>query len=192
MANSISKLRDLTSAPATAEHQEDFNKAVSDDADDRGVCLILTAQLENELDRAIDHWIDNGDKKLRDELYGGDGPLGTLSRKCAFAAAIGLIGPITRENLRAIRNIRNAFAHAKRPITFDTDEVAAVCGELKTINIYDPPREMAPIDDLTPRKQFETVAAQTMIRLTSYTGFDVQLKDDDGKPELTLKSEPLP
>jgi hypothetical protein len=187
VVSSINKLRKITRAPATAEHQEEFDKQVAARADDRGVCLLLSAQLENELDRAIDHWIATDDESLRDELYGGDGPLGTFFRKCTLAAAAQIVGPVTRANLRCFRSIRNAFAHAKQPITFETPEVAAVCAELSPINIYDPPRDIESVDGLTPRKKFEAVAAQTMIRLTSFTGFDVQLKDDDGKRQAALK-----
>ena len=40
--------------------------------------------------------------------------------------AIGLYGQQTRRNLDIIRAIRNAFAHAKRPISFGDDELIAL------------------------------------------------------------------
>lgn len=182
----------MTRAPATPEHQEAFNQQTSNDADDRGMCLLVTAHLENELDRAIDHWVASDDKTLRDELYGGDGPLGTFARKTAFAAAVRIVGPISRANLRGIRCIRNAFAHAKQPIDFDTPEVTAVCADLVPINIYDPPRDIQSIVELSPRKQFERVVGQTMILLSAFNGFDIKMTDENGKPDPTLKSAPLP
>ncbi|MBU6461382.1 MAG: hypothetical protein KGL35_03425 [Bradyrhizobium sp.] len=43
------KLRDLTTKRATADHQEEFNKHISDDADDRSVRLLLPSVLERSV-----------------------------------------------------------------------------------------------------------------------------------------------
>jgi hypothetical protein len=69
-----------------------------------------------------------------------------------------------------MRHIRNAFAHAKLPITFDTPAVADVCADLVRINIFDPAEEPDQDSGLSPRKRFEVVCNETMIRLTSFTG----------------------
>ena len=50
-----------------------------------------------------------------------------------------------------MRHIRNAFAHAKVPVTFDTEEVADACAELVRFNIFDPPEEVDQAPDMTPR-----------------------------------------
>jgi hypothetical protein len=117
---------------------------------------------------------------LHDEMYSQDGPLGTFARKISMAAAYEAIGPISRENLRLIRHIRNAFAHAKVPITFQTPQVAAACGELQRVNIFDPPEEVDQSPQMTPRARFEIVCAETMIRLSTYAGRDVKFTKDDG------------
>jgi hypothetical protein len=65
MASKVEKLRDLTTKRATADHQEEFNKQISDEADDRSFCLLLTSMLENALDQALDHWIGDQTKELR-------------------------------------------------------------------------------------------------------------------------------
>jgi hypothetical protein len=181
----LGDLRKLTSAPATAEHQEEFDKQTNAKADDRGLCLIITAQIENELDRVIDHEFGELPADLRDSLYSQDGPLATFSRKTAIAAALGLIGPITRENLRIIRSVRNAFAHAKVPIKFSTAEVAAICADLQHIEIFDPP-EGVDQSERPPRVRFESVCAEIMMRFTSYNGFDIQFKDEHGNPKKIL------
>lgn len=177
----ISKLRDLTTKPATPEHQEEFNKQTSEDADDRSYCLLLASMLENTLDKALDHWIGEQSGELRKGLYGPDGMIATFSRKITLAQVIKLIGPTTCENFRLMRNVRNACAHAKIPITFKTDEVAAVCADLVRINIFDPEEEPDQDPKLSPRKRFEIVCNETMIRLLSYTGHDVQYRDDEGR-----------
>jgi hypothetical protein len=177
----VSKLRELTTKPATADHQEAFDEQTGDDADDRSFCLLLSSMLENTLDQANDDWIGEQDAELRKALYDQDGLLATFARKITFAIVVGTLGPVSRENLRLLRQIRNAFAHAKIPITFDTPEVAAVCADLVRINIYDPPEEPDQLPDLTPRKRFQVVCNETMIRLLSFTGFKVPYWDEDGK-----------
>lgn len=179
--SNISKLRELTTKPATADHQEAFDKQTGEDADDRSFCLLIASMLENTLDQANDHCIGEQDAELRKALYDQDGLLATFARKITLATIANVLGPVSRENFRLLRQVRNAFAHAKIPITFDTPEVSAVCADLVRINIYNPPEEPDQLPDLTPRKRFQVVCNETMIRLLSYTGFKVKYWDDEGK-----------
>ncbi len=94
----------------------------------------------------------------------------------------------TYANLRNIRQVRNAFAHAKVPIIFETPEVAAVCSDLQHINIFDPPEEVDSGPKLPARTRFENVCHEIMVRLTSYTGHDVQFKRDDGMTARILRT----
>jgi hypothetical protein len=130
-----SRLTKLTTKPATPEHQEEYDKQTGAEADDRTLCLLLACQLENTLERAIDFIIEDQTDDLRRDLYGPDGPLGNFSRKITIAVVTKILGPISQENFRLMRHIRNAFAHAKLPITFDTEEVAAACTALVRFNI---------------------------------------------------------
>jgi len=52
--------------------------------------------------------------------------MGSFANKIIMGQAIGLYGQQTRRNLDIIRAIRNAFAHAKRPISFGDDELIAL------------------------------------------------------------------
>src|SRR5262249_17154159 len=111
------------------------------------------------------------------------------SRKITIAAAFEIIGKITQENLRLIRHVRNAFAHAKIPITFNTPEVSAVCADLVRINIFDPPQEVDQLPDLTPRERLIKVVSEIMVRLVRLTGHDPHYKDDTGKERAILKGD---
>lgn len=159
----VSKLRELTTKPATSDHQEELDEQTGDGADDRSFCLLLASMLENTLDKAIDHWIGEQPDDLRKSHYDQDGLLATFARKITFAIVADIAGPVSRQNLRLMRQIRNAFAHAKIPITFDTPEVAAVCADLVRINIFDPPEEPDQQTELTPRKRFQVVCNETII-----------------------------
>jgi hypothetical protein len=151
--------------------------------------LLLACQLENTLERAIDFCLGEKSEEIRKDLYCHDGPLGTFSRKITLAAAIGLLGPMSHENFRLMRHVRNAFAHAKVPITFDTEEVGAACAALVRFNIFDPPEEVDQKPDMTPRERFTTICHETMIRLTRYTGHDPKFKTDDGTEKAIVDAD---
>jgi hypothetical protein len=189
MPSPVSKLRTLTTKPATPEHQEEYDKQTGDKADDRTLCLLLTAQLENSLDRAIDFAMGEQTAEMRKDLYEHDGPLGNFSRKITIAATITLLGPVSQENFRLMRHVRNAFAHAKVPITFETPEVAEVCAGLVRFNIFDPPEEVDQDPDMTARNRFTTVCHETMIRLSRYTGHDPKFKTDAGTEKTIIGGE---
>jgi hypothetical protein len=176
----VSKLRDITTAPATPEYQEEMDKQTSSQADDRSFCLLLTAMLENELDRAIDRWFGTSDD-VRKALYEHDVPLGNFARKITLAAALEIVGPVSHENFRLIRHVRNAFAHAKVPIRFDTPEVAAICADLQRINLFEPPEDVDQAPDLSARDRFSVVCNEKMVRLARYSGHDPQFKDSTGQ-----------
>jgi hypothetical protein len=59
------------------------------------------------------------------------GPLSTLAAKGRVAFAIGIFGERTRRDLRRIRNIRNAFAHAIAKVDFNTPEIKKACEALE-------------------------------------------------------------
>jgi hypothetical protein len=121
--------------------------------------------LENELDRAIDRWLGTS-HDVRKALYEHDGPLGNFSRKITLAAALEIVGPASHENFRLIRHVRNAFAHAKVPIRFDTPGV----------NLFEPPEDVDQASGLSARDRFSTVCNEMMVRLARYSGHDPQFR----------------
>lgn len=80
-------------------------------------------------------------------LFDNDGPLATLSAKIQVAFALGIIGKEARASLHCIRDIRNAFAHAKRTLGFAHPAVAEACASLQ------PPKDLLiPADPDWPPK----------------------------------------
>lgn len=61
-----------------------------------------------------------------------------MVKKIVIAVAFGVISPQMGEHFQSIRHIRNAFAHARLPISFDTPQVAKEISELGTVKaIFD-------------------------------------------------------
>jgi DNA-binding MltR family transcriptional regulator len=98
---------------------------------DRAIALTLTAQLEQFLESAISSHFEideNEGRKLFDDNV--DGPLSTLSRKIAIGYALGVYGSNMKTDLNFIRQIRNAFAHSKKHLDFDTPEIRAILNHI--------------------------------------------------------------
>jgi hypothetical protein len=94
--------------------------------DDRGTILVSVALVEQLIEDAILakclKKFDN--KPYRDRLFSGTPELGgavtTLSGKITLAHALGIFGPLAREDLDRLRKIRNAAAHAKTSLRFNS------------------------------------------------------------------------
>jgi len=61
----------------------------------------------------------------------------SFSKKINIAREKNIIGPVTRSDLYFIRELRNEFAHSRRPFDFRTPQVVAVCNELKVPHLED-------------------------------------------------------
>jgi hypothetical protein len=59
-------------------------------------------------------------------LFGVDGPMGTFSNRIAVAYAFGVIDADDRKKFDFIREMRNACAHSRMPLSFETRELAGV------------------------------------------------------------------
>jgi hypothetical protein len=99
---------------------------------DRSMAILMGASLESTLGDFLKLHLRNGlTARDRERLFGSNGPLGTFSSKIIMAYCFEYIGPDTRHDLELIRNIRNQFAHSRRPLRFAIKEVANVCAHLK-------------------------------------------------------------
>ncbi len=65
--------------------------------------------------------------------FNQNGPLNDFAPKIKVAHAFGLLERDTYDDLKAIKEIRNAFAHAKTPISFQSPAVKAMCAEIKVL-----------------------------------------------------------
>jgi hypothetical protein len=116
----------IANAELSPEHIADFFLEVAGIANHRGAAILLATHLEAVLQLAIVARLRIRPNNLAD-VFGYDRPMGTFATKIRIANAIGLISDATRSNLDIIRQIRNAFAHAMIPISFETQQVAEAC-----------------------------------------------------------------
>jgi DNA-binding MltR family transcriptional regulator len=106
-----------------------------DPKNDRSLALITGTVVEQGLEHALLAFFSpgTGDAEInaRDVLFDGEAPvLGDFSAKVKVAKVAGIIGPRASGDLQLIRAIRNAFAHNRKMLSFDTPEIVGVCEEL--------------------------------------------------------------
>jgi hypothetical protein len=156
MVSAVQALRLLSRQDSTPAHHQAFVEQLWPDTNHRTACIIIAANVETALDAALESvlLLDN-----RSETSEGDGILGTFARKIELGYALRIYGPRTRANLTTLRHLRNAFAHAKIPLTFDTPQVAAVCDMFEILPVLPPSNSTAKTskDGLGPRQLFEEV-----------------------------------
>jgi hypothetical protein len=108
-----------------------------------------------------------------------------LSDKIKLAYGLALIGEQTRRDLNRLRDIRNAFAHARQNITFDTKAIANICGalELPSDPRFPKPNERFPHnfaatykESKNPRERFFFTVTRIMSRLS--LAWDTQMMGD--------------
>jgi hypothetical protein len=74
MASKIDALRKLSYAPATEDHQGAFERQMEPGTSGRGACLLIVAQMENELEAAIVSAMPKMSSDVRAEMFERDGP----------------------------------------------------------------------------------------------------------------------
>jgi hypothetical protein len=67
--------------------------------------------------------LKHGDDSTWGRLISDSGPLSTFAAKVAVGHAMGLYDDDIRKNLNIVKDIRNAFAHPKRLLTFEEPEI---------------------------------------------------------------------
>jgi hypothetical protein len=121
--DAVKRLLDLDPGPNDFKH---YQEEAGAEKGHRGAAILLATNVENALQKSIRRWLKL-EPERRSELFAFNGPSGTFGNRIILAHALGIFGAQTRQNLDIIRTIRNAFAHAERPIRFDTPAIATLC-----------------------------------------------------------------
>lgn len=96
----------------------------------RGAAILGAVLVEESLRLLLVANMRCTNRATADSLFGPMKPLSSFSAKIDLGFALGHYGDRTKCDLHRVREIRNAFAHARRLIDFSTPEVAQVCDQL--------------------------------------------------------------
>jgi hypothetical protein len=123
--------------------EEDLRSAVLDmkGESDRGAIILSATSIEDVLELEIANKMPSlkNDDQLRKRIFEGDGPISSFSRKIDMAYALGIIDKQYHGIINLIREVRNACAHARRPISLARPELQGVCKVIISDTINDIP-----------------------------------------------------
>ena len=133
MKEKLQALGQLSNAEPTFGDFHAFFKEVNEEKNERGAAILLAANVENGLRYAIAHFLNVApvNKLFRSSLR-------SFEAKTRIGREIEIFGSQMEINLDCIRAIRNAFAHAVKPISFTTPQVRDVCDVLVMPTILPP------------------------------------------------------
>ena len=115
------------------DHAEDLGRFVSElkRETDRGLPLVGAALIDEKLLETLAAFFCEG-KSADKLLTEGNAPLGTFSSRIEACFALGLIDAHEYQEISLIRKVRNAFAHAKHGISFQSEKIKGLCVSLQS------------------------------------------------------------
>jgi len=141
MKAALQALSSLAYQDPTPAYFAAFHEEIKREKNDRGAAILLSCHVEVCLRYAIRRGMKVKAQKIKDTeklLFKSGGPLHSFEGKLRVGFALGVFGDETKYNLDCIKGIRNAFAHAVTPITFETPQVSTVCKFMKMPEILPP------------------------------------------------------
>ncbi len=109
------------------------------DENDLHVAILASSIVEASLERLLASKLKSRSSNLIGQIFNNRGPLSDFHSKILIAHAFHIITPAMAEELHSIKAVRNAFAHAKIPISFDHENIAAEVQNLrigKALKLY--------------------------------------------------------
>jgi DNA-binding MltR family transcriptional regulator len=103
------------------------------DKDDLHIAIIAVSIVEAHLQKLIVSRLHRADADFINRLFDNRGPLSDFNSKILVAEAFGLLTRPLAEELHVLRAIRNTFAHAKMPLSFDLEPVESEIRKLKLL-----------------------------------------------------------
>jgi len=109
----------------------DVREAVADSISesDRGAIILAGTGVEDTLEYQIYERLPGlkHDEEARKRLFDNDGSVASFSKKLWMAYAMGIVDKDYRKKIDLIREIRNACAHSRKPISMKTTVLQAAC-----------------------------------------------------------------
>jgi Mannitol repressor len=124
----------LRELPEQRRHTAVMADITSSTQTDRAVAIIGAAFVDLVLLEAITARLARRDAKLIKELFEDRGPLQPFGARIDLGYALGIYGKGVYQDLKTIKGIRNAFAHAAEDIDFSTADVSRQANALNLSN----------------------------------------------------------
>ncbi|ESX87004.1 hypothetical protein [Mesorhizobium sp. LNJC405B00] len=127
----LANLKSYAKRRFDGEDDEDSRRAVRDldNESDRGAIILAATNVEDMLELRILEKLPalRVDETARKSVFEQDGPVSTFSRKILMAYSMGIIDKPYRKLIDLVREIRNACAHSRQPISLEVPELQEAC-----------------------------------------------------------------
>ena len=99
---------------------------------DRATAVLGAAFLDEQIYQLLHAFFVDDDQE-KEEMLGVEKPLGSFGARIRLAYCVGLLPREDFEDLKTIKNIRNAFAHKLHGLAFDDSGIAKECNKLRPL-----------------------------------------------------------
>ena len=114
-------------------------------AHDMSVAILLVSHVERFVEFGIIARLNRKDQSTINQLVSRGGPIPSFSSKIILAYAMGLISKDDKNDMEALKSIRNVFAHSSRHLTFDTAVISKQIQSMVCVKTYNPSQLSNPI-----------------------------------------------
>lgn len=177
MAKALSILKRLSREEPSIT---DLFDILTGEHDDRTAAIMGAARVEHALEKRIISFLRPLNNDRRKRMFEGEGLLSSFSAKIQLGFALSIFDQAFANELNRVKEIRNAFAHARKPITFKRKAVSDVCKSLRLPTIY-------PRDDggpRTARSKFDLTVSMLVVAFTDAQPLDASWN----RKELSLET----
>ncbi len=115
---------------------------------DRATAVLGVAFLDEQIYQLLCAFFVDDDKESK-EILGIEKPLGSFGARIRLAYCVGLLPHEDFEDLKTIKNIRNAFAHKLQGLVFADEEIIKECNKLRIVERLVPGVASHPRDRFT-------------------------------------------
>jgi DNA-binding MltR family transcriptional regulator len=118
---------------AMPEPEVDLVKVINDlnKNAEAGVVLVTIATVDEWLEKLLLAGMREGlSNEVVKRIFGSYGPLYEFASKVDIAYALDLIDMETLDSLRVLKDIRNAFAHTRELLHFESERISKLCQKL--------------------------------------------------------------
>lgn len=136
-----------------------LNKFISEmeTESDRSIVLVAASFFDEALSNRLRNALNRGNKKALDSLFDMNGPLCSFSSKIELLFCLGSISKSIRDDLHAIRKLRNVCAHHWSSFKLDEQIENNFLSKMKTrlrSSEYQSNSSILNTDNLHPRSRF--------------------------------------
>lgn len=152
-----------------------------EEAPDRTIGIVAGAIIASKLSDVLRRALGDDSryaKKVRNQMFEHEGPLGSFGAHIHMAYLIGLLSEQGHTDLQTLKKIRNLFAHYAEHNTFETERIRALCKNFRLVDDKDRVFERAILKRDTPEKTFE-VSLDAVTNVEGIVALAIKKEGDD-------------